>query len=288
VKPTVSAPALPDKHEEALAIERGNLRSQLAQAALARPEFLRMEKTRLALDNNLWATGGSFLLLPHDECFEAVYGKAGSRRFWEILLSKLMERDSFLDILALTGADSGSQYKSLRLALVAALRDAFDMEEKWLVRGDTFDDTRLRIIPRLAAEWLLRNPLFCHLVPPSLAAFLERRAAPSDVDQHPERQEHQIEHEISAQPVIYATGAPGRPSSMQLVEREMDQRAAAGTMITTSMAKESAALSAWLKTEHPLAPRLTPKSIQNTQATKWRGLGGQSIPKSIPKRNEGG
>jgi hypothetical protein len=93
-------------------------------------------------------------------------------------------------------------------------------------------------------------------------------------------------------PSIYATGAPGRPTSRQLVETEMERRAETGEMITTSVAKEAAALADWLKCTHPRAPRLSTKTLQNTIAEKWRALGGlgipKSIPKCIPKRNEGG
>ena len=65
-----------------------------------------------------------------------------------------------------------------------------------------------------------------------------------------------------------ATGAPGRPTSIHLVEAELDQRIAAGDTWTskTSAAQE---LSEWLRLNHKQAPQLTPKTIKNRL---WRKI----------------
>jgi hypothetical protein len=65
-----------------------------------------------------------------------------------------------------------------------------------------------------------------------------------------------------------ATGAPGRPTSMHLVEAELDRRIAAGD---TWPSKMSAAqeLSEWLRLNHNQAPQLTPKTITNRL---WRKM----------------
>jgi hypothetical protein len=63
-------------------------------------------------------------------------------------------------------------------------------------------------------------------------------------------------------PVIRQTGAPGRPSSMHLVEREYRARADRGDT-KVSISAEAKALSDWLRITHPDAPPLTPKTIAN-------------------------
>jgi hypothetical protein len=58
------------------------------------------------------------------------------------------------------------------------------------------------------------------------------------------------------------TGAPGRPTSMHLVELEHRDRWQRGEA-ETSIGAEAAALADWLRTEHPQAPPLRPKTIAN-------------------------
>ena len=58
----------------------------------------------------------------------------------------------------------------------------------------------------------------------------------------------------------YRTGLPGKPSSIYLVEAELDQRVAAGAKWRSKQgcAEE---LASWLKAEHPHSPRATAKTI---------------------------
>jgi hypothetical protein len=114
--------------------------------------------------------------------------------------------------------------------------------------------------------------------PSTLPPELHRSPQPPQVAQEPP----------SLEPIVtYYSGAPGRPTSMPLVEIEMERRAKTGEMNKSSLRQEAFALVEWLTTMHPQAHPLTDKSIQNTLAEKWRALGGVSR-KSIPKTNDDG
>jgi hypothetical protein len=78
------------------------------------------------------------------------------------------------------------------------------------------------------------------------------------------------EKESAENEPIYKTGAPGRPTSMQLVEAEHAARWERDEALE-SMVAESEALAAWLNEKHPKAPRLKPKTIRNNLAAAHRG-----------------
>jgi len=61
---------------------------------------------------------------------------------------------------------------------------------------------------------------------------------------------------------IVSTGAPGRPTAMHLIKPEHRRRLDAGEA-HESLADEARHLAAWLARQHPTAPRLTPKAIEN-------------------------
>ena len=67
----------------------------------------------------------------------------------------------------------------------------------------------------------------------------------------------------------YRTGAPGRPTSMHLVEQEWRDRWQRGDA-ETGIGAEAEALAEWLRTEHPDTPQLTPKTIKNRLRHKHR------------------
>lgn len=261
-----------EHYDAARAEETFYLRQQLAEAAVRKPEYLRMEMTCVALRSNLSRTGGQFLLLPHEECLTAVYGPDGSRKFWRNYLSRTVSVFSFLRHIALMGAHNEQQEQVRWMALRAALRDAFDMGETWLVRGTSFEDENLKVIPRRAAEWLLHNPMRRHLLPPTLVAFLEsgslverNNATPSfTVEPRPTGGAREAS-------VEYRTGAEGRPTSRQLVEQEMRARASRGKM-KPNLAQEAIDLAAWLKRAHPSAPPMTDKTIANRLRGEYRSL----------------
>ena len=68
---------------------------------------------------------------------------------------------------------------------------------------------------------------------------------------------------------ITHSGAPGRPTSMHLVEIEHSARWDRGEALD-SMAAEAEALAQWLRDKHPSAPRLKPKTICNNLGRKHR------------------
>jgi hypothetical protein len=65
------------------------------------------------------------------------------------------------------------------------------------------------------------------------------------------------------------SGAPGRPTSMHLVEAEFRARCDRGEIQATLRA-ESEALAAWLRDQHPSAPKLTPTTINNRLGAAFR------------------
>jgi hypothetical protein len=67
----------------------------------------------------------------------------------------------------------------------------------------------------------------------------------------------------------YRTGAPGRPSSSQLVEAELDRRISEGTR-SSSVTEEAKLLADWLKKNYPKLPQMTPKTIPNKFRSKLR------------------
>jgi hypothetical protein len=66
------------------------------------------------------------------------------------------------------------------------------------------------------------------------------------------------------------TGAPGRPSSMHLIEAEFAARSARGERAGT-LAEESRILAHWLRSKHPNEQRAGPKAIENKLRQKFRG-----------------
>jgi hypothetical protein len=71
--------------------------------------------------------------------------------------------------------------------------------------------------------------------------------------------------------VVYPlrSGAPGRPTSMHLVEAEFDARCARSE-VAASLADEAEHLADWLKSAHPSAPPLTAKTIKNNLRVAYR------------------
>jgi hypothetical protein len=80
-----------------------------------------------------------------------------------------------------------------------------------------------------------------------------------------------FEQKSAEERTIYETGAPGRPSSMQLVRVEFKSRHHRG-LTAASITKEAEALSEWLRKAHPEAPQLKPKTIKNGLAEDYRKL----------------
>jgi hypothetical protein len=102
------------------------------------------------------------------------------------------------------------------------------------------------------------NPLLRQRVSPISETSL--RLAHSSTDERPNEPESRS-----------GSGAPGRPTSMHLVEIEAKNRITLGIAEPTVTA-ESEVLSRWLQDNHPGEPQLTPKTIRNRIAPLCRGL----------------
>ena len=75
----------------------------------------------------------------------------------------------------------------------------------------------------------------------------------------------------SGRPAAVATsGAPGRPSSMHLVEIEYRRREQGG-LVGNSLKAEAAILAAWLRRSHPAMPPAGAKAIENHLRHEFRG-----------------
>ncbi len=74
-----------------------------------------------------------------------------------------------------------------------------------------------------------------------------------------------------------STGAPGRPTSMHLVEAEFRRRAEENLTASTLKA-ESEILVEWLKDTHPRSPQATPKTIKNRIRHEYNALKPKESP----------
>jgi hypothetical protein len=66
-----------------------------------------------------------------------------------------------------------------------------------------------------------------------------------------------------------ATGTPGRPSSMHIIETEFQRRAVEDSL-ASSLAAEANFLTAWFKQKYPDYPPITPKTIENRLRAQFR------------------
>ena len=69
------------------------------------------------------------------------------------------------------------------------------------------------------------------------------------------------------------TGAPGRPTSMQLVEGELERRAS-DQLLEKSLAEQARVLESWLRETHPSQPRATKTTIENNIRGAFRRFKG--------------
>jgi hypothetical protein len=194
-------------------------------------------------------------------------GFADWNHYWLVALSQEMTVPDFVFLLEthlLDPAQLAAEIKRtavpLRTLVMQSLREAFENNESWLFQarngGRTLQDHRLR--PREAAEWFLRRPLDQNKLPDTLRAFLESS----------ER------HHASAQSIQPPkTGAPGRPSSMHVVQDEARRRRESG-QAEEAVTSEAKYLKQWFDDHSPVGmPPLTARTIQNkirAEHNEWR------------------
>jgi hypothetical protein len=70
-------------------------------------------------------------------------------------------------------------------------------------------------------------------------------------------------------PPLPKKGAPGRPSSWRLVEREFERRRQLG-QLESSMTREAQFLARWLRLNHPDKQPMKPKTISNRLGKRYR------------------
>jgi hypothetical protein len=75
----------------------------------------------------------------------------------------------------------------------------------------------------------------------------------------------------SGEVVMYSTGVAGRPSSRHLVEAEMERRARE-RQLCSRIGEEAQSLFRWLSKEHPKAPQMTPRTIENAIRERYYEL----------------
>lgn len=226
-----------------------------AARAASAPERVRFERVTTKVGSRR-----SFGL-PVDENFFREEGYRGAAEYWAAAMSVPMKATSFAHLLsvhlmdAIERAGEFDRRTKVHQNLDSALRLAAEASEPWFIKDAVTgeDDLDRAIVrPRAAAEWLLSLPMRRDLVPPGLRAFVEA-GGQSGV----------------AEPM--KSGAPGKPTSMHLVEAETHARAARGELRPT-MKEEAEHLSRWLIATHPGAPPLTPKTIGNRLGTLYRRL----------------
>ena len=81
--------------------------------------------------------------------------------------------------------------------------------------------------------------------------------------------EIKFDHKKELERPVYVSGAPGRPTSMNLIRQEFEARFSRGDS-AGSITQEAAALADWLAKAHPEATCITAKTIKNQLADQFR------------------
>lgn len=223
-----------------------------AKANAGKPEEIRFQIVTMSI-----AQARSFGHEIEREIFEAAgYGSAND--YWRVAMSEPMAAPKFVNLLARHQIDPRKNKNNywLRQRLAEALKIAAEARKPWLTfNGDIAwvkaeeEGTGWQVPeglvlrdPKKAAKWMLGLPKRQPLIPPGLRDFIEGTGN----DPEP----------------IYRSGAPGRPTSMHLIEAEMRKRADRGEL-QKSMLAEFESLSKWLGEKHPRAHPTKSKTISN-------------------------
>lgn len=170
------------------------------------------------------------------------------------------------------------------------------MSERWLSRAQRLDVVKRhlgssigraeKVLKDACASGEVRPQYPLHLAPPhpddGISFWLFDTSADGSITTYPpgsepweEKYDRYSEADLldwlncnysAAAPEVIKSGAPGRPTSMQLVEAELNSRIAAlkpGEKLGDSATDVADQLSAWLKKAHPTAASCKPKTIKN-------------------------
>jgi hypothetical protein len=223
------------------------------------------EIVRFTIVTALIGEGRSFWRGTDEEILSAA-GYRDANEYWHVATSEPTKAVSFVHLLVVHLSDPTTSDNSvLERSIQTAFGIARQAGETWFIkdateRGPEDDLDRLMLHPREAALWLLSKPKKRHLVPPSLRAFLAQGG--------------RNELAPAAVPGEAGTGAPGRPTSMHLIQNEFERRCASGTTAsgTAEAAKE---LLDWFRQTYPAKPPPTEKTIKN-RLPEWRRESDQS------------
>ncbi len=224
---------------ELRATETFQFRGRLADAA-RQPEFMRADSIGRILRQILICP-----YLTQNECFEAVYGPDGARKFWEVLSAEPIKISVFVDLLATTRARDKDEKRILRDNLWVAMLDAYQADERtWFVGDATpFEGARfgwqvakakglggLKVRAKDAAEWLLHMPMRRHLVPEWLVTVLHpaqplgpqtAKVGTVDVDSKPRNTEQALKTWFEERHLAWPDNQPA-PSEKRDVSDAMD------------------------------------------------------------------
>lgn len=124
------------------------------------------------------------------------------------------------------------------------------------------------------AEWIFVDRLhLARLLHPEAMGMLDdaRRAAQEYMAIERDRAEAEAANAALDTGGPNRSGAPGRPSSMHLIEAEFERRISMG-LVLPRIGQEAEVLCTWLINTHPNCPRPTAKTIRNNLLPRHREL----------------
>jgi hypothetical protein len=126
-----------------------------------------------------------------------------------------------------------------------------------------------RLVPRWCQDRNIKPPSW--LAPQDANAMQARGTTSIATEPQGVPQVQQSDNKVAGNSVSDRTGAPGRPTSRHLVEREFRRRAEADDVCDT-LRKEALTLSRWLETAHPGYAPMRPKTVENCIREEYRRL----------------
>ena len=242
-----------------------------AEALANSPEYIRSP-----LVMQLICDAKAFGLCTEAEIFQHAYGDPSGRMYWDARLSEPTPLNLLADLLCVHHDKNFRDIDYAKIAILRAFRDAAQAGETWFL-GNTaplldmrdgcgplegLDEVKIR--PRDAVVWMLSKPMRRDFVPAGLQALLEtghqNNAAIENIEASGlgTDQSNALVENVE----VSRTGAPGRPSSMHLVQEEASRRREGGSALR-SVVEEAEELKKWFDANHRGKPNLTAKTIEN-------------------------